>query len=129
MGNIKLFQSQQIRLVWNEEEQQWYFSVVDVVGALTDQPTQERARNYWKVLKSRLKDEGNESVTNCNQLKMQSSDGKYYKTDAANTKGILRIIQSVPSPKAEPFKLWLAQVGSERIDAPTCRTLVTSVVS
>ena len=85
--------------------------------------------NYWKVLKSRLKDEGNESVTNCNQLKMQSSDGKYYKTDAANTKGILRIIQSVPSPKAEPFKLWLAQVGSERIDAPTCRTLVTSVVS
>ena len=116
MSNIKLFQSQQIRSLWNEEEQEWYFSVVDVVGVLTEQPTQERARNYWKVLKSRLKEEGNESVTNCNQLKMQSSDGKYYKTDATNTKGLLRIIQSIPSPKAEPFKIWLAQVGSERLD-------------
>ena len=116
MSNIKLFQSQQIRSLWNEEEQEWYFSVVDVVGVLTEQPTQERARNYWKVLKSRLKEEGNESVTNCNQLKMQSSDGKYYKTDATNTKGLLRIIQSIPSPKAEPFKMWLAQVGSERLD-------------
>ncbi|WP_270442113.1 BRO family protein [Acidaminococcus provencensis] len=116
MSNIKLFQSQQIRSVWNEEEQQWYFSVVDVVGSLTDQPTQERARNYWKVLKSRLKDEGNQLVTICNQLKMEAEDGKQRLTDVANTKGILRIIQSVPSPKAEPFKLWLAQVGSERID-------------
>lgn len=115
MNSIKLFQSAQIRSVWNEEEQQWYFSVVDVVGALTEQPTQDRARNYWKVLKNRLKKERNEPVTFCNQLKMPASDGKMRATDAANAKGILRIIQSIPSPKAEPFKQWLAQVGSDRI--------------
>lgn len=115
MNSIKLFQSAKIRSVWNEEEQQWYFSVVDIVGALTDQPTQDRARNYWKVLKNRLKKEGSEPVTFCNQLKMPASDGKMRATDAANAKGILRIIQSIPSPKAEPFKQWLAQVGSERI--------------
>ena len=116
MSNIKLFQSQQIRSLWNEEEQEWYFSVVDVVGVLTEQPTQERARNYWKVLKSRLKEEGNESVTNCNQLKLMSSDGKKYNTDVADTEQLFRLIQSVPSPKAEPFKQWMAQVARERLD-------------
>lgn len=116
MANIKLFEEKQIRSVWNEEEQQWYFSVVDVVGILTNQPTTERARNYWKVLKMRLKKEGNETVTNCNRLKLPAEDGKMRLTDVANTKDILRIIQSIPSPKAEPFKLWLAQVGAERIE-------------
>ncbi|MBQ2905751.1 MAG: hypothetical protein IJE54_04090, partial [Peptococcaceae bacterium] len=97
-----------------EDTEEWYFSVVDVVGALTES---ENPNNYWKVLKKRLKDEGNQSVTFCNQLKMKShKDGKYYKTDVANTEQILRIIQSIPSPKAEPFKLWLAQVGRERIE-------------
>lgn len=116
MTNIKLFQEKQVRSAWNEEEAQWYFSVVDVVGILTDQPTTERARNYWKVLKIRLKKEGNETVTNCNRLKLPAEDGKMRLTDVANTKDMLRIIQSIPSPKAEPFKLWLAQVGAERIE-------------
>jgi len=113
MSNIKLFESKQIRSVWNEGEQKWYFSVVDVVGILADSPD---PRNYWKVLKHRLAKEGNQSVTNCNQLKMQSTDGKFYNTDVADAKQLLRIIQSIPSPKAEPFKLWLAQVGSDRLD-------------
>ena len=113
MSNIKLFESKQIRSVWNEEEQKWYFSIVDVVAVLTESPN---ARNYWKVLKHRLAKEGNESVTNCNQLKLQSSDGKFYLTDVADTKQLLRLIQSIPSPKAEPFKSWLAQVGSDRLD-------------
>lgn len=113
MNSLKLFQSNQIRTVWNEEEEQWYFSVVDIVGALTDSVD---ARKYWNKLKQRLKEEGSESVTICHQLKMPAADGKMRKTDAANTKGILRIIQSIPSPKAEPFKQWLAQVGAERIE-------------
>lgn len=113
MNSIKLFQSAKIRSVWNEEEQQWYFSVVDIVGALTDSSDN---RKYWNKLKQRLKEESSEAVTFCHQLKMPASDGKMRKTDAANTKGILRIIQSIPSPKAEPFKQWLAQVGSERIE-------------
>jgi len=113
MSNIKLFESKQIRSVWNEGEQKWYFSVVDVVGILADSPD---PRNYWKVLKHRLAKEGNQSVTNCNQLKMQSTDGKFYNTDVADAKQLLRLIQSIPSPKAEPFKLWLAQVGSDRLD-------------
>lgn len=113
MNSIKLFQSAKIRSVWNEEEQQWYFSVVDIVGALTNSSDN---RKYWNKLKQRLKKEGSETVTFCHQLKMPASDGKMRKTDAANTKGILRIIQSIPSPKAEPFKQWLAQVGSERIE-------------
>lgn len=112
MSNIKLFQSKQIRSVWNEEEQQWYFSVIDVVGALTDSIDPSA---YWRKLKQRLISEGNETVTNCHRLKMQAADGKMRLTDVANTKDMLRIIQSVPSPKAEPFKQWLAQVGSERI--------------
>lgn len=112
MNNIKLFQSKQIRSVWNEEEQQWYFSVIDVVGALTDSVDPSA---YWRKLKQRLISEGNETVTNCHRLKMQAADGKMRLTDVANTKDMLRIIQSIPSPKAEPFKQWLAQVGSERI--------------
>ena len=114
---VQLFEDQPIRTAWVEDEEEWYFSVVDVVGALTEQPDFDEARNYWKVLKSRLKDEGNQLVTNCNQLKMKSpKDGKRYNTDVANTEQLLRIIQSIPSKKAEPFKLWLAQVGRERIE-------------
>ena len=115
-NSLKLFEDKQIRSIWNEEEEEWYFSVVDIVSILTEQPSLDGARNYWKVLKSRLKDEGNETVTNCNQLKMRAADGKMRLTDAANTEQLLRIIQSIPSPKAEPFKLWLAEVGKERID-------------
>ncbi|MFW5705289.1 MAG: Bro-N domain-containing protein [Nanoarchaeota archaeon] len=113
-NSIKLFSDKKIRVQWNEIEEEWYFSIVDVIAILTENDYQG-ARNYWKVLKSRLLDEGNQSVTNCNQLKMQSPDGKFYKTDVANTKQLLRLIQSVPSKKAEPFKLWLAQVGDDRI--------------
>ena len=114
--NIKLFENKRVRTAWDEEKQEWYFSVVDVVGVLTDQPTQRGATLYWGKLKQRLKEEGSELLTNCQQLKMQAADGKYYNTDVADTKGILRIIQSIPSPKAEPFKIWLAKVGAERID-------------
>ncbi len=113
MSNIRLFESKKIRSVWNEDEEKWYFSIVDVVGSLTDSPN---PNNYWKVLKHRLAKEGNESVTNCNQLKMQSADGKFYKTDVGDTEQLLRLIQSIPSPKAEPFKQWLAKVGYERIE-------------
>lgn len=110
---IKLFEQKQIRSVWSEEDEKWYFSIVDVVGVLSDS---ENANNYWKVLKNRLKKEGSELVTICNQLKLQSSDGKFYKTDVADTEQLFRLIQSIPSKKAEPFKLWLAQVGRERLD-------------
>jgi hypothetical protein len=110
---IKLFNEKQIRTHWDSEMEKWFFSIVDVIGVLTES---ENPNNYWKVLKNRLKKEGSELVTNCNQLKMQSSDGKYYKTDVADTEQLFRLIQSVPSPKAEPFKMWLARVGSERID-------------
>lgn len=113
-NSIQLFEDKAIRTAWNEEKEEWYFSVVDVVGVLTDSPN---PNNYWKVLKKRLKDEGNESVTICNQLKLKShKDGKRYKTDVVDTEQLLRIIQSIPSPKAEPFKMWLAQVGRERIE-------------
>lgn len=110
---IKIFEDRKVRTVWDSETEEWYFSIVDVVGILTDSPN---PRNYWKVLKHRLVKEGNESVTNCNQLKMLSSDGKYYKTDVANTEQLFRLIQSIPSPKAEPFKLWIAHVAKERLD-------------
>jgi len=113
---IKLFEDQPIRTAWDEEQEEWYFSVVDVVGVLTDQKDVNGARNYWKVLKNRLKKEGSELVTNCNQLKMVSQDGKRRMTDVATTEQLLRLIQSIPSKKAEPFKLWLAQVGRERIE-------------
>lgn len=110
---IKLFNERQIRTHWDDKQEKWFFSIVDVVAVLTKS---ENPNNYWKVLKNRLKKEGSELVTNCNQLKMQSSDGKYYKTDVADTEQLFRLIQSIPSPQAEPFKLWLAQVGRERID-------------
>jgi hypothetical protein len=113
MSNIKLFESKKVRSHWDAEQEKWFISIVDVVGILTDSPD---GRNYWKVLKHRLKKEGNESVTNCNQLKLESSDGKFYKTDVADTEQLFRLIQSIPSPKAEPFKLWLAKVASERLD-------------
>ncbi len=114
---VQLFEEQPIRTAWVEDKEEWYFSIVDVVGVLTEQPDFDGARNYWKVMKSRLKDEGNQLVTNCNQLKMRSpKDGKKYNTDVANTEQLLRIIQSIPSKKAEPFKLWLAQIGRERIE-------------
>jgi len=112
---IQIFEKQPVRAIWDEEDGQWWFSVVDIIAVLTDADYQS-ARKYWKVLKGRLAAEGNELVTNCYQLKMQAADGKYYKTDVANTEQVLRLIQSIPSKKAEPFKLWLAQVGNERID-------------
>ena len=113
MNKVQIFQGKKVRTHWDAECEEWYFSVVDVVGALTDSPD---PRNYWKVLKHRLKEEGNETVTNCNRLKMLAPDGKMRLTDVADTKQLLRIIQSIPSPKAEPFKQWLAQVGAERLD-------------
>lgn len=115
MSNIKIFENKKVRSQYDADKEMWYFSIVDIVGILTEQPTVERARNYWKVLKSRLKKEGNESVTNCNQLKLKSDDGKFYKTDVGNVEDIFRLIQSIPSPKAEPFKQWLAKVGYERL--------------
>jgi hypothetical protein len=115
-NEIKVFEDKQVRTVWDEEQEKWYISIIDVISVLTEQSSYQGARNYWKVLKHRLLKEGNQSVTNCNQLKMQSSDGKYYLTDVADTEQLFRLIQSIPSPKAEPFKLWLAQVASERLD-------------
>ena len=114
--NMQLFEDQPIRTAWNEEDEEWYFSVVDVIGILTDQPDSRRAAKYWSVLKIRIKRESSELTTICSQLKLKSSDGKRYNTDVANTEQLLRIIQSIPSKKAEPFKLWLAQVGRERIE-------------
>ena len=114
MGNkIQIFEDKKIRTAWNEETEEWYFSVVDVVSVLTDSVD---GRKYWNKLKQRLKEEGNETVTNCHQLKMTAADGKKRLTDVADTEQLLRIIQSIPSPKAEPFKMWLAQVGRERIE-------------
>ena len=110
---IQIFEDKRIRTAWNEETEEWYFSVVDVVSVLTDSVD---GRKYWNKLKQRLKEEGNEAVTNCHQLKMKAADGKMRLTDVADTEQLLRIIQSIPSPKAEPFKLWLAQLGRERIE-------------
>lgn len=111
--DIKLFESSQIRTAWDEEKEEWYFSIVDVIRALTDSPNPQ---TYWRVLKKRLKDEGNETVTNCNALKMPAADGKMRLTDVADTTQLLRLIQSIPSPKAEPFKQWMAVVSSQRLD-------------
>lgn len=113
---IQLFEDQPIRTAWDEEKEEWYFSVVDVVGVLTEQPDLRHAAKYWSVLKVRLKQEGSQLPTNCSQLKMRAADGKHRLTDVADTEQLLRIIQSIPSKKAEPFKLWLAQVGRERIE-------------
>lgn len=116
IDNLQLFEDQPIRTAWNESDEEWYFSIVDVVGVLTDQPDTRHAAKYWSVLKTRLKAEGSELPTNCSQLKLKAADGKRRLTDVANTEQLLRIIQSIPSKKAEPFKLWLAQVGRERIE-------------
>ena len=113
---IQIFNGQKVRTVWNADEEKWYFSIVDVVAVLTDQPDYDHARNYWKVLKHRLIKEGNETVTNCNQLKMLANDGKMRLTDVADQQQLFRIIQSIPSPKAEPFKQWMAKVASDRLD-------------
>ena len=110
---LQLFENKAIRTAWDEEKEEWYFSIVDVIAVLTDSPNPQ---TYWRVMKKRLKDEGNETVTNCNALKMTAADGKKRLTDVATTEQLLRIIQSIPSPKAEPFKLWLAEVGRERIE-------------
>jgi 4-diphosphocytidyl-2C-methyl-D-erythritol kinase len=116
-NSIKLFEDRKIRTVWNEEEEEWYFSVVDVVGVLSDQPAARSASTYWAVLKKRLVAEGaGELLTNCKQLKLPAADGKNYLTDVADTKQVFRLIQSIPSKKAEPFKLWLAEVAKQRID-------------
>ncbi len=112
-NEIKLFEGRQIRSAWDNEKEEWYFSIIDILGVLTES---DNPRKYWSVLKTRLKNEGNELATNCSQLKMEAADGKMRETDVADMQGIFRIIQSVPSPKAEPFKMWLAEVGKERID-------------
>ena len=113
MSNILPFENRHIRSLWDAEQEKWYFSVVDVIAILTDSPN---PRRYWSVLKTRQRKEGCELATNCSQLKMQATDSKYYKTDVADKERLLRLIQSVPSPKAEPFKQWLAKVGSKRLD-------------
>ncbi len=110
---IKIFEDKKVRTLWDNEKEKWYFSIIDVIEILTGSPN---ARKYWSVLKTRLKKEGSQLATDCSQLKMQSSDGKFYKTDVADTEQLFRLIQSVPSPKAEPFKLWLAKTASERLD-------------
>jgi hypothetical protein len=115
-NKIQLFQKQSVRTHWDEEQEKWFFSIVDVIAILTEQKDYQGARNYWKVLKHRLVKEGNETVTNCNRLKMIAKDGKMRMTDVADPQQLLRLIQSVPSHKAEPFKIWLAKVGAQRID-------------
>jgi prophage antirepressor-like protein len=112
-NQIQLFEEKKVRTAWDEESEEWYFSIIDVVDVLTESPN---PRKYWSVLKTRLKKEGSELATNCSQLKMQSADGKFYKTDVVSTEQLFRLIQSIPSPKAEPFKLWIAQVAKERLD-------------
>ena len=110
---IQLFEGKKVRTIWDDEQEKWYISIIDIIQILTESPN---ARKYWSVLKTRLKKEGSQLATNCSQLKMQSADGKFYKTDVADTEQLFRLIQSIPSPKAEPFKLWLAQIASERLD-------------
>jgi hypothetical protein len=115
-NDIKIFDHKKVRTLWDAEQEKWYLSIVDVIAVLTDQSDFQGARNYWKVLKHRLVKEGNETVTNCNQLKLPAEDGKLRMTDVADTEQLFRLIQSIPSPKAEPFKLWLAKVATERLD-------------
>ena len=112
---LAVFENYEIRRTYDEKSETWFFSVVDIIAALIGQPDYQTARNYWKVLKNRLKKEGSESVTKCNQLKLPSADGKRYLTDTASPETLFRLIQSVPSPRAEPIKLWLAKVGYERV--------------
>lgn len=115
-NKIKIFENKRVRTVWNDDEEDWYFSVVDICWVLADSPDFTTARKYWNKLKQRLSEEGSELVTNCHQLKLPAADGKMRETDVLSTKNVLRLVQSIPSPKAEPFKLWLAQVGAERLD-------------
>ena len=137
-NKIQIFEKRQVRSIWDEKQEKWWFSILDIIAVLTDQPDYKKVRNYWKWLKNKLKEEGsnlftnqrndkvvsdtnhlkieNELVSNTNQLKLLAADGKYYKTDVVDTEQILRLVQSIPSKKAEPFKMWLAQVGRERID-------------
>lgn len=115
-NEIKIFEDRKVRTLWDGEQEKWYLSIIDVIAVLTDQADFQGARNYWKVLKHRLLKEGNETVTNCNQLKLPAEDGKMRMTDVADTEQLFRLIQSIPSPKAEPFKLWLAQIAAERLD-------------
>ena len=112
-NDLKIFEDKKVRTLWDAEHEKWYLSIVDVIAILTDSPN---PRKYWSVLKTRLKAEGSQLATNCSQLKMESADGKFYLTDVADTEQLFRLIQSIPSPKAEPFKLWLAQIASERLD-------------
>lgn len=112
-NEIRVFEEKKVRTLWDGEHEKWYFSIADVIAVLTDSPN---PRKYWSVLKTRLKAEGSQLTTNCSQLKLQSNDGKFYKTDVANTEQLFRLIQSIPSPKAEPFKLWLAKIANERLN-------------
>lgn len=114
--SLQIFEDRKVRMIWDDEQEKWYFSIVDVIGVLAESADYQVARNYWKVLKNRLKKEGNETVTNCNRLKLRASDGKMRMTDVADTEQLFRLIQSIPSPKAEPFKIWMAQVASLRLD-------------
>ena len=115
-NKLKIFEEKKVRSVWSEEKQKWFFSVIDIVAILTNQDDYKKAKSYWSTLKERLIKEGGELVTICDQLKMMSADGKFYKTDVADTETIFRLIQSIPSPKAEPIKMWLAKVGNERVN-------------
>lgn len=115
-NKIKVFENKQVRTVWDAEAEEWYFSVVDVCWVLADSPDYLTARKYWNKLKQRLSQEGSELVTNCHRLKLQAADGKLRETDVLDTKGVLRLVQSIPSPKAEPFKMWLAEVGNDRMN-------------
>ena len=117
---IKIFENKKIRAIWDDTKEEWYFSIVDVVAVLTES---NNPQTYWRVLKKRLLDEGNQTVTNCNALKMPATDGKMRLTDVATTEQLFRLIQSIPSPKAEPFKLWMAQIAKERLDEMQCRGL------
>ncbi len=114
--SLQLFETKKVRTIWDDEQEKWYFAIVDVVAVLTEQNDYQTSRNYWKVLKNRLKNEGNETVTNCNQFKLQAADGKMRLTDVADTEQLFRLIQSIPSPKAEPFKIWMSQVVSSRLE-------------
>ena len=114
--SLQLFETKKVRTIWDDEQEKWYFAIVDVVAVLTEQNDYQTSRNYWKVLKNRLKNEENETVTNCNQFKLQAADGKMRLTDVADTEQLFRLIQSIPSPKAEPFKIWMSQVASNRLE-------------
>ena len=114
--SLQLFETKKVRTIWDDEQEKWYFAIVDVVAVLTDQSDYQTSRKYWNKLKQRLKEEGNETVTNCHQFKLQAADGKMRLMDVADTEQLFRLIQSIPSPKAEPFKIWMSQVASNRLE-------------